>query len=340
MNDGNIRGNREIGERKQVSTTSAASPPTSRALLLEEFGTLPHVVERAVPEPQSGHTLVQMKAATVAHLDLNVLDGQFGILPDLPSIPGTQGSGIVLASDTHPEGALVRVRGEGLGLSRAGAWAEHALVPDAAVEVMPDGTDPVLACIYFSPVGTAWASVHSIAQVRPGERVLVTGASGAVGATAVQLAARAGAEVVGVVGRPAKLPHVPDDAKAVLAADLSEEAIGGKVDVLIDTVGGTILRDALGLVRPRGRAALVGYTADRELTLDLADFFLADVSLLPVNMISRGKEVAAEVVRLLPDLSSGELTLPYERYGIDQLEDAVARLRTGEAIGKVVLDLG
>lgn len=340
MNDGNIRGNREIGERKQVSTTSAASPPTSRALLLEEFGTLPHVVERAVPEPQSGHTLVQMKAATVAHLDLNVLDGQFGILPDLPSIPGTQGSGIVLASDTHPEGALVRVRGEGLGLSRAGAWAEHALVPDAAVEVMPDGTDPVLACIYFSPVGTAWASVHSIAQVRPGERVLVTGASGAVGATAVQLAARAGAEVVGVVGRPAKLPHVPDDAKAVLAADLSEEAIGGKVDVLIDTVGGTILRDALGLVRPRGRAALVGYTAGRELTLDLADFFLADVSLLPVNMISRGKEVAAEVVRLLPDLSSGELTLPYERYGIDQLEDAVARLRTGEAIGKVVLDLG
>ncbi|MFF1255745.1 MULTISPECIES: zinc-binding alcohol dehydrogenase family protein [unclassified Streptomyces] len=323
-----------------MSTTSAASPPTSRALLLEEFGTLPHVVERAVPEPQSGHTLVQMKAATVAHLDLNVLDGQFGILPDLPSIPGTQGSGIVLASDTHPEGALVRVRGEGLGLSRAGAWAEHALVPDAAVEVMPDGTDPVLACIYFSPVGTAWASVHSIAQVRPGERVLVTGASGAVGATAVQLAARAGAEVVGVVGRPAKLPHVPDDAKAVLAADLSEEAIGGKVDVLIDTVGGTILRDALGLVRPRGRAALVGYTAGRELTLDLADFFLADVSLLPVNMISRGKEVAAEVVRLLPDLSSGELTLPYERYGIDQLEDAVARLRTGEAIGKVVLDLG
>ncbi|MFB7758035.1 zinc-binding dehydrogenase, partial [Streptomyces sp. NPDC056121] len=41
-----------------------------------------------------------------------------------------------------------------------------------------------------------------------------------------------------------------------------------------------------------------------------------------------------------PDLSSGELTLPYERYGIDQLEEAVRRLRTGEAIGKVVLDLG
>ncbi|MFC6063123.1 quinone oxidoreductase family protein [Streptomyces ochraceiscleroticus] len=317
----------------------SSSATTSRTLVLEEFGTLPRLGQRAVPAPRPGHTLVRVAAATVAHLDLNILDGQFGILPQLPFIPGTQGSGYVLASDTHPEGALVRLRGEGLGLSRDGAWAEHILVPDAAVEIMPEGTDPALACIYFSPVGTAWATVHSIAQVQPGERVLVTGASGAVGAMAVQLAARAGAEVIGAVGRPAKLPHVPDVAKALLASDLSEETIGGKVDVLIDTVGGTILRNALTLVRPRGRAALLGYTAGRELTLDLADFFLADVSLLPVNMISRGQEVAPEVLRLLPDLSSGALSLPYERYGMDALGKAVERLRTGTAVGKIVLDM-
>ncbi|MEU9558197.1 quinone oxidoreductase family protein [Streptomyces fumanus] len=318
-----------------MSSTST----TSRALFLEEFGSLPRLGERTVPEPRPGHTLVRVAAATAAHLDLNILDGKFGILPELPFIPGTQGSGYVLASDTHPEGALVRLRGEGLGLSRDGAWAEHVLVPDAAVEVMPEGTDPALACIYFSPVGTAWATVHAIAQVRPGERVLVTGASGAVGAVAVQLAARAGAEVVGAVGRPAKLPHVPGVAKALLASDLSEEATGGKVDVLIDTVGGTILRDALTLVRPRGRATLLGYTAGRELTLDLADFFLADVSLLPVNMMSRTPEVAPEVLRLLPDLSSGALTLPYESYPMDALGEAVQRLRSGTAVGKIVLDM-
>ncbi|MBZ4019980.1 hypothetical protein CCS38_30415 [Streptomyces purpurogeneiscleroticus] len=135
------------------------------------------------------------------------------------------------------------------------------------------------------------------------------------------------------------MPHVPDAAKAQLASDLTEETLGGKVDVLIDTVGGTILRTALTLVRPRGRAALLGYTAGRELTLDLADFFLADVSLLPVNMISRGREVAPEVLRLLPDLSSGALTLPYESYGMDALGEAVERLRTGTAVGKIVLDM-
>ncbi|MFF0591469.1 zinc-binding alcohol dehydrogenase family protein [Streptomyces sp. NPDC003781] len=318
-----------------MSTTSS----TSRALFLEEFGTLPKLGERTVPEPRPGHTLVRVAAATVAHLDLNVLDGRFGILPELPFVPGTQGSGHVVASDTHPEGALVRLRGEGIGLSRDGAWAEHVLVPDTAAETMPEGTDPALACIYFSPVGTAWATVHEIARVRPGERVLVTGASGAVGAMAVQLAARAGAEVIGVVSRPAKLKHVPGVAKALLASDLSEETIGGKADVLIDSVGGQILRNALTLVRPRGRAALLGYTAGRELTLDLADFFLADVSLLPVNMMSRTPEVAPEVLRLLPELSSGALTLPYETYGMDALGEAVERLRSGAAVGKIVLGM-
>lgn len=312
----------------------------SRALVLESFGSLPRLVERPVPEARSGHTLVRMRAAQVGHLDLNVVDGKFGILPDLPAVPGTTGCGVVLASDTHPEGALVRLGGKAIGLRRDGCWAEHALVPDAAVEIVEEGTDPALACSWFSPVGTAWAAVHAVADVRPGERVLVTGAAGAVGAMAVQVAARAGAEVVGVVGRPAKLAHVPAPAKPVLASELSPESVGGPVDVVIDTVGGPVLRDALPLVRPRGRVALVGYTAGREFTVDLADFLLADVSLLPVNLMTRGKEVAADAKVLLAELRTGALTLEIERHGIEEFAEAAERLRTGEAIGKVVLDLG
>ncbi|MFJ9582723.1 quinone oxidoreductase family protein [Streptomyces acidicola] len=312
---------------------------TSRALVLERFGTLPRLVERPVPVREPGRTLVRVRAAQVAHLDLNVVDGKFGILPDLPSVPGTSACGVVLGSDTHAEGSLVRINGKGLGLRRDGGWAEHAVVPDAAALPVPEGTDPALACSYFSPAGTAWLAVHSVAGVRPGERVLVTGASGAVGALAVQVAARAGAEVIGVVGRPAKLSHVPAPAKPVLAAELSPDAVGGPVDAIVDTVGGPVLRDALALVRPRGRAALVGYTAGREFNVDLADFLLADVALLPVNLMSRGKEVAADAERMLAELASGELTLPIERHGIEGLGQAVERLRSGEAVGRVVLDL-
>ncbi|MDH6626199.1 NADPH2:quinone reductase [Streptomyces sp. LBL] len=320
--------------------SEAFSGEMSRALVLERFGSLPRLVERPVPQPRPGHTLVRMRAAEVGHLDLNIVDGRFGILPDLPAVPGSTGCGVVLASDTHPEGSLVRLGGKALGMRRDGCWADHALVPDAAVEAVAEGTDPALACSWFSPAGTAWAAVHAVADVQPGERVLVTGAAGAVGALTVQVAARAGAEVVGVVGRPGKLGHVPAPAKPVLATELSVESVGGQVDVLVDTVGGPVLRDALPLVRPRGRAALVGYTAGREFGVDLADFLLADVALLPVNLMTRGKEVAADAKRLLTDLRTGELTLAIERHGLDGLAEAVERLRTGEAIGKVVLEMG
>jgi NADPH:quinone reductase-like Zn-dependent oxidoreductase len=115
--------------------------------------------------------------------------------------------------------------------------------------------------------------------------------------------------------------------------------VGGPVDVVIDTVGGPLLRDALPLVRPRGRVALVGYTAGREFTVDLADFLLADVSLLPVNLMTRGKEVAADAEGLLAELRTGALTLEIEHHGLDALAEATERLRSGEAVGKVVLDL-
>ncbi|MFI0445557.1 zinc-binding alcohol dehydrogenase family protein [Actinomadura sp. 6N118] len=315
----------------------SGNPERSRALLLEEFGTLPRLVGRPVPERPPGHTLVRVLAAQVGHLDLNVVDGKFGVLPDLPTVPGTEAAGVVVASDVHPEGMPVRVRGGGAGLRRDGGWAEHAVLRDSAVVPVPEDTDPALACCFFSPAGTAWAAVHAVAAIRPGERVAVTGAAGAVGALTVQVAARAGAEVIGVVGRPAKLPHVPAPGKAVLAADLSEEAVGGPLDAVIDTVGGAVLTTALGLVRGRGRIALVGYTAGRDFSVDLADFLLTDVSLLPVNLMTRGAEVAADADRLLADINSGELTLPIERYPAERLAEAAERLRTGEAVGKVAL---
>jgi len=313
-----------------------AGERTSRALVLERFGELPRLVERPVPDRPPGHTLIRVRAAQVGHLDLNVVEGRFGILPDLPSVPGTEAAGVVVESDVHPEGLPVRFRGGGAGLKRDGGWAEHAVVGDSAVVPVPEGIDPALACCFFSPAGTALLAVHSVAAVRPGERVAVTGAAGAVGTLAVQLAARAGAEVVGVVGRASKLAHVPAQAKAILASELAGSS-SGPFDAVIDTVGGPVLTAMLGQVRAGGRVALVGYTAGRDFRADLADFLLADVSLLPVNLIRRGGEVAEDAARLLTELSAGELTLPIERYPAERLAEAAERLRTGEAIGKVAL---
>jgi len=312
---------------------------TDRAWVLRSFGGLPQLEERRQPTPTDGSTLIRVLAAQVSHLDLDVVSGEFGVLPDLPCVPGTEAAGEVLASATLPVGSLVRVRGAGIGLRRNGGWAEHLLAPNSAVRRVPDDVDAATACTFFSPTCTAHAAVHDVLAVQPSERLLVTGAAGAVGGVAVQLALRAGADVIGVVGRESKRQHVPGGVPVVLAEELSLESVGGPVRAMVDTVGGDCLRQALSVVAPAGRAALVGYAAGRDLSFDLADFMLAEVSLLPVNLLRRGPAMQGVADRLLGDLQSGVLRLPVQRHGLGQLHHAIAQLRSGDAVGKVALVL-
>jgi NADPH2:quinone reductase len=308
----------------------------SRAGLLRAFGAQPQPEDRPVPERGSGTTLVRVRAAQVSHIDLDVLSGSFGVLPDLPCVPGTEAAGHVVSSDRHPVGALVRVRGGGVGLRRDGGWAEHLLAPDSAVFPVPEGVDPALACTFFSPACTGHAVVHDVAAVQRGERVLVTGAAGAVGAVVVQLAVRAGADVVGAVGSPSKLAEL-DGLRGVVTDQVTPEGVGGPVDVLVDTVGGEVLQRALALVRPGGRAALLGYTAGRRLPLELPAFLLADVALLPVNLLRRGSELTAVADRLLRQVQDGTLRLPVTAYPEAGLLEAVERLRGRSLVGKVAV---
>lgn len=305
-------------------------------LVVERYGELPRAVRRPVPDPGEGETLVRVRTAQVAHLDSDVVAGTFGLLPPLPFVPGTEAAGVVLQSSTFRPGARVRVRGAGVGTARDGTWATHVVAPDAAVSLLPEDVDDAVACCAFSPACTAWASVHDIAGVTAGQQVLVTGASGAVGGVAVQLAAAAGATVTGWVSRAEKLAHVPPPAKALVVEDAGPaERVH---DVVIDTVGGPVLLDALSRVAPGGTVVLVGYTAGRRVDLDLQTLMLADVSLRPVNLIRRTPGLLPVFDALLPRISRGEISLPIERYPVTDLAAALDRLRTGQVVGKAVID--
>jgi NADPH:quinone reductase-like Zn-dependent oxidoreductase len=317
---------------------AAASPSgDGLALVVEDFGVTPVLRHRPVPVPGPGETLVSVRAAQVAHLDSDVVAGTFGLLPPLPFVPGTEAAGVVVTSASLPAGTRVRVRGGGVGTARDGTWAAHVVAPDAAVTLLPDGVDDALACCAFSPLATAWAAVHDVAAVRPGQRVLVTGASGAVGGVAVQLAAEAGAAVTGWVSRTEKVRHVPAPATARVVADagLAEP----EFDTVVDTVGGPVLADALARVLPGGTVVLVGYTAGRRVEIDLQALMLADVSLRPINLIRRTPGLLAAFDALLPRLARGELALPVERHPAADIATALDRLRTGRVVGKAVIEM-
>jgi len=308
----------------------------TRAVQVRAHGSAPVLTEVDDPAHEAGASLVRITAAALGHLDRTIASGQFPSSPPLPYAPGVEGSGVVVASDTHAPGTPVWIRGAGVGVVRSGTCAELVSVPDDAVHPSPAGAEPLLAACFFSPATSALACVDDLGAVQPGERVAVTGAAGAVGSLVVQLALQAGArEVVGCVSREQRRPLVPIGARVVVG-----EPDGEPVDLLVDTIGGPGLAERLGRVRPGGRAVLVGYTAGTQLVLDLPTLMARDVALLPLNAVRRAPQAFARADDVLVRLSRGELTLRVERFALADADAAWDRLGSGRAAGRVVLVVG
>jgi NADPH2:quinone reductase len=299
----------------------------------------PPVIED-IPEPslRPGRTLVRMEAATVGHIDRTVWRGSFLRHPPFPYTPGVEAAGVVVASHVHPEGRRVWLRGSGLGTLFDGTWCELIDAPDEALGVLPDGAPSTIGSAFFSPSTSAWVALHDVAHLSAGESVLVTGATGAVGSLAVQLALDAGAEVTAVVADAARAAWMPSGAKVlVLGDDLASALDSVSVDLLVDTVGGPVLAAALPLVRPGGRAVLVGYTAGNTLTLDIAHFLQRDVSLLPLNMFRREPGGRAAAPELLARLADGRLRLDVQPFALEDAAKAMDWISQRGHRGRAVL---
>lgn len=267
-----------------------------KAIRIHGFDAVPMLEEVADPVARPGRTIVRMQAATVGHIDRTVWRGSFLRHPPLPYTPGVEAAGIVVASKRYEVGQRVWLRGCGLGTLFDGTWCEQIDAPDEALGLLPDAVPMALGAAFFSPTTSAWVALHEVAKLQAGERVLVTGASGAVGSLVMQLARDAGCTAT---------PVDPNIAPAAASADL-----------LIDTVGGYVLAASLPAVRPGGRAVLIGYTAGPTLQLDITHFLQRDIALLPLNMFRREAEGRAAAPELLARLADGRLHLEVQSFAL------------------------
>ncbi|MER5177265.1 zinc-binding dehydrogenase [Streptomyces sp. NPDC002896] len=314
-----------------------------RAARLHEWGVGAKIEDVPDPVPPAhGEAVVEMEAAAVTHLDLTLMSGTFAYRPALPFTPGTSGVGTVVAGDDTWRGRRVLVRGGGIGLERDGTWAQHVTVPVTALREVPAKADAPLTATCYSPLTTAWAAVEVVGKIRSGERVVVTGASGAVGSMCVQMAARVGAHVTAVVSREARTAAVPEAADEILVG-WNEDTVtrikeAGGADVLLDPVGGDTVPVFLPALNPGARAVLIGYVRGKTLTVDLPSLFAADVRLLPVSMV-RQPVPDATFSALLTDLTESRLRLNATAFPFDRLADAIEARRTGGSTGTVAVTL-
>jgi NADPH2:quinone reductase len=305
------------------------------ALRVHAFGEPPRLDRVRVPEPGPEDVLVEIAAAVVSHHDATVARGDFAFCPELPYVPGLEGAGRVVAVGAQVDsarvsmGTPVRLGGGGLGHTRPGTWAEHAAVTARAATAVPDGMELGLAAAYGSVAAAAWAALFEVGLLRAGERVGVTGASGAVGSLATQLAARAHA---GAVLAWTRSPDRLTPAVQAVAPDEDVEP----VDLLVDTIGGPAFAERIRHVRPGGRMVLVGYTAGTRIELSLPLLLAADVTLLPLNMMRRRLPAGVQA-ELLADVAAGRLSVAVERISPEEIGEALKRLTAGETSGRLVL---
>lgn len=313
-----------------------------RAARFHERGAAPVVEDVPEPARADGEILVRVQAAAVAHLDATVSGGDFSMKPPLPYIGGVEGAGVVLEAGDGglAPGTQVMLRGGGLGILRDGTWTERVSVPRKAVTPIDPPLAPEVAATFFVPATTGYVAVRDVARVEATDHVIVVGAAGAVGAMAVQQALAAGATVTGVVGRPERVPDVPEGAEAL--ALTSGEAMAGlaksrPASVLIDTLGGDGLLSRTTWVRPGGRAVVIGYAAGPRTEIDLPSWLLDDVALLPVNMIRQERRAREIAPGLMRQLSAGELAITVRRFGLADTARVLDDLRSGQLAGRAVV---
>lgn len=227
------------------------------------------VLSDVAPLPlAAGQVRIAIKAAALNFADTLIIEGKYQEKPPFPFTPGMECAGTVTELG---EGVRhLKVGQRVMALSAGGAFREETVVEAGAVLPIPDAMDFATAAAFPVAYGTSHLALTDRAQLQAGESLLVLGASGGVGLTAVEIGKAMGARVIAAASSPEKLAvardhgadEIIDYTEEDLKARLKELAPRG-VDVVFDPVGGDYFDAALRNIAWCGRIITIGYAAGR-----------------------------------------------------------------------------
>jgi NADPH:quinone reductase-like Zn-dependent oxidoreductase len=321
-----------------------------------------------LPEPQPGpdEVVVQVVACGLNHLDLWLEEAGLPIPISLPRTPGGEIAGRVselgAGVDEWNRGDAVAIqsnlfcgecefckrgeeslclRGELLGISRDGGFAEKVSVPARALVRIPPGVDFETSAALTLAGSTAMHMLTNRARVCPGDWVLVIGGAGGVGSAAIQIAKELGARVISTGSTEAKrsfarnlgAEFVLDSSDANWPAEVRK--ITGKrgVNLVIEHVGGEVLLKCFECLARGGTVVTCGATAGRDVNLNLWPFFVKQQRL--IGSYGRNR---ADIQATLDWAAVGKLKATIDSViSLDQVPAAFAKLRARLVQGKVIV---
>lgn len=240
-----------------------------RAIVCEEWGD-PQTLklgELPAPEMGPGQIRIRMRAAGVNFADTVLVRGNYQEKPDFPFAPGLEGAGDIL--DVAPDVTAFKPGDRVMAVVPAGGFAEEAVCNAANAFALPEGMDYPTAAAFPVAYGTSHLALAHRANLQPGETVLVLGAGGGVGLTAIECAKAMGATVIAAASAPEKLAlaaergadHLINYTESDLRAELRKLTEGNGVDVVYDPVGGDLAQAAMRSMAWCGRFLVIGFAS-------------------------------------------------------------------------------
>ena len=329
-----------------------------KALLSKVVGGPESLVLEDVPAPEAkpGHAVISVKAIGVNFPDVLIIEDKYQFKPERPFAPGGELSGVVKSIG---EGVTnVKPGDRILANTGWGAMAEEVALPANRLWKIPDAMPHDVAAAFILTYGTSYHGLHDRGRLKAGETLLVLGAAGGVGLSAVELGKAAGAHVIAACSTQEKvdlaIAHGADagvvygrgpfdkDGQRALSALFKDACGPNGADVIYDAVGGGYAEPALRAIAWEGRYLVIGFAA-------------GDIPKIPLNLaLMKGCDIvgvfwgtwtqknpaafAASIEALLALYASGKIK-PHvsAHFPLERGAEAIAHLGGRHAMGKVVI---
>jgi len=317
-----------------------------KAIRVHEFGGMEvlRLEEVPMPQPGPGEVVVRMHAAGVNPVETYIRAGKYARLPELPYTPGNDGAGVVeqVGSDVSEFKAGDHVYTSG---SISGTYAEFALCKKEQAHPLPANVSFAQGAAMGTPYATAYRGLLQRAVAKPGETVLVHGASGGVGTAAVQLARARGLRVFGTAGSDEGLKlareqgaHEVFDHRAPEHFEQIMKATGGHgVDVIVELLANLNLGKDLTILAKGGRVVIIGSRGPVE--IDPRNTMQRDVDVRGMILPNTPPaELASIHAALVAGLENGTLRpVIGKEFPLADAPQAHRAVMESKAFGKIVL---
>ena len=318
-----------------------------RAFQITSHDTPPAIANLPVPEPQPGEVRVRIHACGLNFADLLMQKGTYQDTPSLPFVGGMEVAGVVdaLGPDTDGPAPGTRVAvfaGHG-GLAEYGCFDAHRAVP------LPDDMPFKDAAAFMVAYGTSHVALDYRARLQPGETLLVLGAAGGVGLTAVEIGKLMGATVIACARGPEKLAiaqqagadHLLDATTADIRAEV--KALGG-ADVVYDPVGGAQWKAAFRACNPEARLLPIGFASGEIPQVPANHLLVKNLTVMGLYwggyLAFKPSVITESLSTLLTWYGEGQIK-PHVSHALplEQTADAMDLLRSRKSTGKVVVTI-